>query len=206
MSFDLNQLNDLDLESVGSWPREVKIVFAVITAILVAVAGYFFAVKDSLATLDRMQSKETELRQSFEQKYRLAANLPRYREQLSQMKVQFNDMVDMLPTESEMPGLIDDVTFLATDADLKISRLEWQPEQSKEFYTELPIEMSIAGGYHEFGEFSAGVAKLPRIVSFHDFVMSKTEDGITVSLLAKTYRFSEQEETDGKGKKKGGKR
>ncbi len=100
----------------------------------------------------------------------------------------------MLPTQSEMPGLLDDVTFLATDANLRISSLNWLPEQHKEFYVELPIEMKIQGGYHEFGQFSAGVANLPRIVSLHDFTMVRSEEGVAMTVQAKTYRFSELEQ------------
>ncbi|MBY5992092.1 type 4a pilus biogenesis protein PilO [Ferrimonas balearica] len=198
MSLDLKQLGDLDFENIATWPKEVKVIFAVIVAILMGVAGYFLMIKDSMDSLNRLQAEEQELRGKFEAKYQLAANLPRYREQLDQMRAQFQDMLSMLPTQSEMPGLLDDVTFLATDANLRITSLNWQPEQPKEFYTELPIEMKIHGGYHEFGQFSAGVANLPRIVSLHDFTMVRSDDGVSMTVLAKTYRFSEQQDKEGK--------
>ncbi|MBY6018513.1 type 4a pilus biogenesis protein PilO [Ferrimonas balearica] len=200
MKVDLKQLNDLDFENLANWPKEVKIIFAVVLAVLVGVAGYFLFIKDSMASLERLQAEEQKLRGEFEAKYRLAANLPRYREQLTQMTEQFEAMLGMLPTASEMPGLLDDVTFLATDANLQINSLNWQPEQVKEFYVELPIEMKIQGGYHEFGAFSAGVANLPRIVSLHDFTMERAANGVSMTVLAKTYRFAEM--ADPKGGKK----
>ncbi len=191
---DLKQFEGLDLENIAIWPKEVKVVFGVVLAVLVGVAGYFLVIKDSLDTLRNLESKEVSLKADFEAKYRLAANLPRYREQLAQMQEQFQEMLGMLPTQSEMPGLLDDVTFLATDANLRISSLNWLPEQHKEFYVELPIEMKIQGGYHEFGQFSAGVANLPRIVSLHDFTMVRSEEGVAMTVQAKTYRFSELEQ------------
>ncbi|MBY6187826.1 type 4a pilus biogenesis protein PilO [Marinobacter hydrocarbonoclasticus] len=198
MEMDLKQFEGLDFDNIAIWPKEVKIVFGVLLAILVGVGGYFLVIKDSLDTLRNLESKEATLRANFEAKYRLAANLPRYRQQLDQMRDQFQEMLGMLPTQSEMPGLLDDVTFLATDANLRITSLNWLPEQSKEFYVELPIEMKIQGGYHEFGQFSAGVANLPRIVSLHDFVMTTAADGVGMTVQAKTYRFAELSQEEAK--------
>ncbi|EDP99620.1 type 4a pilus biogenesis protein PilO [Shewanella benthica] len=192
MNLDLEQFNDIDFENIGGWPPLVKIVFAALLAVCIFVASYFLFISDAIDRLDTEQRAETNLKNDFKSKYQLAANLKLYREQLDKMEVQFAELLKMLPSQNEMPGLVDDITFLATDSGLRIDSLDWREEIQRDFYIEFPISMSVSGKYHELGQFVSGVAKLPRIVSLHDFVIKRTVDGILgMEILAKTYRFKE---------------
>ncbi|RLV59366.1 pilus assembly protein PilP [Parashewanella curva] len=201
---NLDQFNDLEFENMGIWPKEVKIVFGALLAIIVLVFSYYFVVSDEIKSLSRMQDKEQELRQSFKQKYQMASNLKLYREQLTQLEDQFSELLKMLPSQNEMPGLLDDLTFVATDAGLKINRINWEQEIPKDFYLEFPIKLSVKGDYHELGTMVSSVAKLPRIVSLHDFVIKRSSDGqLEMEILAKTYRFKNTA-SEASNKKQGG--
>ncbi|MCE9686048.1 type 4a pilus biogenesis protein PilO [Shewanella sp. AS16] len=192
MKLDLSQFNDIDFDNIGGWPRQVKVVFAGFLALIVLVGGYFFFMSDAIDVLNAEQDKEIQLREDFANKYRLAANLKLYREQLVVLEAQFAELLKMLPSENEMPGLLDDLTFVATDAGLKIRSIDWESEIQRDFYTEFPIKMSVEGGYHELGSMVSGVAKLPRIVSLHDFAIKRDkDDNLVMDILAKTYRFRE---------------
>jgi len=155
--------------------------------------------------MESEQKKEIELKADFETKYQLAANLKLYREQLVIMEAQFAELLKMLPSENEMPGLLDDITFAATDAGLRINSLDWEDEIERDFYIEFPIRLNVEGDYHQIGNMVSGVAKLPRIVSLHDFSISQKEGGgLSMEILAKTYRFKEGAELPkdtGEGKK-----
>ena len=203
MNLDLDQFNDIDFENVGGWPLLVKIVFAAILSVCILVASYFLFFSDAMALLDKEQQTEQRLREDFKSKYQLAVNLKLYREQLGAMEGQFAQLLKMLPSKNEMPGLLDDLTFVASDSGLKIDSLDWRDVVQRDFYIEFPISMSVSGEYHELGQLVGGVAKLPRIVSLHDFVIKKTDDGyLGMEILAKTYRFKEGADLpDKKGKK-----
>ncbi|MGR6500589.1 type 4a pilus biogenesis protein PilO [Shewanella sp. Koi 1] len=192
MKLDLSQFNDIDFENIGGWPNQVKVFFAVLLALCVFAAGYFLVVSDAIDVYNAEQTKEEQLREDFKTKYQLAANLKLYREQLAVMEEQFAELLKMLPSENEMPGLLDDLTFVATDAGLRINSLNWEPEIQRDFYIEFPIKMSVTGDYHQIGNMVSGVAKLPRIVSLHDFTIKRDESGnLAMDILAKTYRFKE---------------
>ncbi len=192
MNLDLSQFNDIDFENIGAWPKLVKVVFAALLAICVFVGSYFLFVSDAIDALNAEQQKEQQLKSDFKSKYQLAANLKLYREQLAVMEVQFAELLKMLPSQNEMPGLLDDITFVATDAGLKINSLDWDSEIVREFYIEFPIKIAVSGDYHQLGHLVSGVAKLPRIVSLHDFVISRDgSGGLAMDILAKTYRFKE---------------
>jgi len=206
MNLELSQFNDIDFENIGGWPPLVKIVFAAILSICIFVASYFLFVSDAIDTLSFEQETEVKLRDDFKSKYRLAANLKLYREQLAAMEVQFAELLKMLPSKNEMPGLLDDLTFVATDSGLKIESLDWREVIPRDFYFEFPISMTVSGEYHELGQLVSGVAKLPRIVSLHDFVIKKSDSGgLGMEILAKTYRFKEGADLPANMKKAKGK-
>lgn len=192
MKLDLSELNDIDFENIGGWSQQVKIFFAILLTLGVFLASYFLFVSDAIDIYKAEQDKELVLKGEFTEKYQRAANLKLYREQLAIMEVQFAELLKMLPSENEMPGLLDDLTFVATDAGLSIKSLDWEPEIARDFFIEFPIKMSVTGEYHQLGHMVSGVAKLPRIVSLHDFVIKRDDAGnLSMDILAKTYRFKE---------------
>lgn len=198
MKFDfkkLQEMNDLDFEQIATWPFEVKSVVALFVAILVLVGGYYGLVSSKLPFLETAQAKEVELKQTYQAKYRIAVNLRAYEEQLERIQADFSSMLKSLPTSNETPGLLDDITFVGTSAGLTFRLLNWQQEIPKEFYTELPIQMEVTGNYHDFGEFVSDIAGLPRIVTVHDFDVTREGSSLKLQLQAKTYRTAEAEQT-----------
>ncbi|BFT28937.1 type 4a pilus biogenesis protein PilO [Alteromonas sp. D210916BOD_24] len=203
MKFDvakLKELNELDFEQMAIWPNEVRIVVAAFVAILVGAISYYLLVNPKLPVMDAAQLKEQELKLQFEAKYRIAANLEAYQEQLAQIKKDFSSMLKSLPTSNETPGLLDDITYVGTSSGLTFKILNWQQEVPKEFYTELPIEMEVSGGYHNFGAFVSEIADLPRIVTLHDFDISRQDGELALRLQAKTYRSENTTLIEGESK------
>lgn len=191
MKFDFNKLkeiNDLDPEQIAVWPFEVKTLVAVFVAALSLVGGYYALVQSKLPILESAQNKESELKQTYQAKYRIAVNLQAYEEQLAKLHKDFSSMLKSLPTSNETPGLLDDITLVGTSAGLTFKLLNWQQEIPKEFYSELPIEMEVTGGYHNFGQFASEIAGLPRIVTVHDFEVTQEANRLKLKVQAKTYR------------------
>jgi len=191
MKFDFNKLkeiNDLDFEQVAIWPKEVKLMVGFVCAVIVGAICYYAIISSKLPLIEKAKGAESELRSTFEVKYRVAVNLDAYKEQLARIEQDFSSMLESLPTSNETPGLLDDVTYVGTDAGLSFKLLNWQQEIPKEFYTELPIQIEVAGTYHEFGVFASNVANLPRIVTLHDFEISSRQGQLVLSMQAKTYR------------------
>ena len=197
MKFDvskLKEINDLDFEQVAIWPFEVKSLVAMFVVVIGLVSGYYFLVKDKLPILEVAQNKEIKLKQVYQGKYRIAVNLDAYKQQLGQLQSDFSSMLKSLPTSNETPGLLDDITLVGTSAGLTFRLLNWQREIPKEFYSELPIEMEVFGGYHNFGQFASEIAGLPRIVTVHDFEVTQEANTLKLKVQAKTYRTSSDQD------------
>lgn len=185
-------INDLDLENMGAWPAAAKVIFAALLAIAVIVLSYFLLVDSKIDELSTATNKETELRQVYRTKYAAAVNLDLYKQQMVEMEQTFSFLLKQLPTTHETPGLLDDITYVGTTSGLTFIRINWEPEIEKEFYTELPIKIEVVGDYHQFGNFVSEVAKLPRIVSLHDFsITTEKDERLRFNVVAKTYRYKE---------------
>ncbi|PVY70377.1 type IV pilus assembly protein PilO [Tamilnaduibacter salinus] len=190
----LNDLdvNDLDINNAGIWPMPVKIIVALILFGLVLGGGYWFFVKDQYTELDRVSDREQELRQEYENKAYKVANLDVFKRQMAEMEETFGALVKQLPSDTEVPGLLEDITNTAKGNGLQLQEVTLQPEQQKDFYVELPINIRVRGGYHELGSFVSAVAGLPRIVTLHDFTIKPTSgdgDQLDMQVLARTYRY-----------------
>ena len=189
--------NNLDINNIGSWPGVVKgLVMLLLFAIVIGV-GYSLYITDKQDELARAEAEEQRLRKEYEDKAGQAANLEGYRKQKQEMEEAFGALLRQLPSDTEVPGLLEDITRTALDNELTIESIDLQPENKTEFYVELPIEVTVEGTYHKIGSFVSGVANLSRIVTLHDFSIKPDKDMpqlLRMEILAKTYRYLEETE------------
>jgi type IV pilus assembly protein PilO len=169
----------------------------VLVLLAVLGGGYYALLTDKLTLLERAEAQETDLRAEYERKSADAANLEAYRAQKAEMEATFGALLRQLPSDTEVPGLLDDITRTALDNELTIESIDLQQERKTEFYVELPIDIVVEGSYHKIGSFVSGVANLSRIVTLHDFLVSpqgENANNLRMTILAKTYRYLEEEE------------
>ena len=173
-SFDVN---DIDWNNMGSWPLIGRVIFASIVFISILTALYFVDIQGKSEQLDTIIQEEDSLRQSFETKAFRVANLDAYKKQLTEIEESFGTLLRQLPRDTEVPGLLEDITAAAVGASLEIKSIALKKEIKTEYYTELPINIDVVGEYHDFGVFVSAVAGLGRIVTLHDFNVSKNSNG-----------------------------
>ncbi len=186
--------NNLDVNNIGSWPAVVKVLLLVFLLVLVLGGGYYMSITDKQKTLEIAESQELDLRKEYEDKAAQAANLDALRQQKAEMEAAFGALLRQLPSDTEVPGLIEDITRTALDNELTIESIDLQREVQTEFYVELPIQIVVEGGFHKIGSFVSGVANLSRIVTLHDFEIEPTESilQLRMEITAKTYRYLEE--------------
>lgn len=192
-TFDWANINDPD--TIGIWPAAVKLLLILLLFAAALGAGYWFHIKNLQVELARTTAVEIELRASLENKAILAANLEAYRQQMAEMQAQFGTLLGQLPNQTEVPGLLEDITFTGVGSGLEFASIQLQSEVTREFYVELPISIVVNGGYHDFGAFVSGVASLPRIVTLHDFNITTSSDRseLNMQITARTYRDNSSE-------------
>jgi len=185
-------INDLDVNNAGIWPAPIKAIVVLIVFGLILGGGYWFFVKDQYVRLAGAEKTELELRQQYEQKAYKVANLEVFKNQMLEMQETFGALVKQLPSDTEVPGLLEDITNTAVGSGLELREIKLQSEQRRDFYVELPINIQVSGTYHELATFVSSVASLPRIVTLHDFTIkpkSGESDRLDMQVLARTYRY-----------------
>jgi type IV pilus assembly protein PilO len=189
-------LNDLDMSNMGAWPAAVKAMVGALLTVLVLALGYNFFVKDLQSQLDQQRADETTLKEQFASKAHMAANLERYTEQMKDMENSFGMLLRQLPGDTEVPGLLEDITRTGLGSGLEFEEIKLLPEVTQQFYIELPIQITVTGAYHDLATFVSGVAGLPRIVTLHDFEIKPVTPDIgsklRMSILARTYRYNDK--------------
>lgn len=189
-------VNDIDFEKIGIWPVPAKIFVAVLLIAVVFAATYYVWIKDLNMQLDTIVQKEATLKETYRKKSFEAANLDAYRAQMVEMKSTFDSLLSRLPTDTEVPGLLEDIDTRGSESGLTINSIKLEAERTAEFYIELPISIDVEGGYHDLGGFVSGVAGMPRIVTLHDYSITRKKDSaeLAMKISAKTYRYKSQEQ------------
>ncbi|MCR6686340.1 type 4a pilus biogenesis protein PilO [Pseudoxanthomonas sp.] len=209
------KLSDLDFNNIGSWPQNAKIVFCVLIALLILLLSWLLVFRGKGEELAALENKESDLRRTFETEQGKAANLEPLRLQLAQMEQVLQQMLRQLPSKTEMPDLIIDISQTALSSGLSNELFKPGSETPKEFYAEKPIALRMVGNYHQFGAFVSGVASLPRVVilTMHDIQLQpKGNQGITrngvleLSGTVKTYRYLDDTEISEQADQGGGKK
>src|SRR5882672_1083546 len=198
----LEDLRNLDRRDVGRWPALFRWgLIGIIFAVVALFASYYFVWQNQRPELLRVQQEEQDLRQTFEQKQRKAANFEAYKEQLRDMERSFGAMLRQLPGKTEVPSLLVDISQTGLAAGLEEKLFQPANEVRRDFYAELPIKIRLTGSYHQLGNFVSGIAALPRIVTLHDIEIKPLNkdsiDQLVLDVTAKTYRYLEEDEDKG---------
>lgn len=195
-----------DINTIGTWPLPGKIVVIVAVMLAILGLGYYFDTSDQVVELEAAQKVETQKLEEFRTKYKKAANLQAYRDQMDAMQETFKSLLQQLPKNTEIPGLLDSISFAASGAGVDLLSHTYLAENKKEFYIEKPIQILATGSYHQIADFVSRISDLPRIVTLHDFKLepAKTADrrggdaqvaeNLSFSVMAKTYRYESEDE------------
>lgn len=206
--------SDIDFNNAGSWPGLVKIIVFLVLFSALLFGGYWFLIKDQYSEFDRIAKEEANLKEQYESRAYKVANLLAFREQMAHMQKSFGALLKQLPAKTEVPGLLEDITNTGLGSGLEIKSIQLKPEESKEFYVELPMEIEVSGTYHDIASFVSGVASLPRIVTLHDLSITSEKkqderagsENLKMVVAAKTYRYNGDGDESSKSNKNKGRK
>jgi type IV pilus assembly protein PilO len=204
VAIDIQEFNTL-MEDPGSVSFPVKMIAIIIVFIGVLFLGYKLIVLDQMEQLERVQSQEKNLKIAYEKKQARANQLPAYKAQLNEMQDSFGSLIRQLPSNTEIPGLILDISEKGLSNGLEIDLFEPKAEIRKEFYAEKPIKLKARGSYNELASFVSDLSALSRIVTINDIRLlpenkkkkkeqteKKTAPKIVMEATIQTYRYMDE--------------
>jgi len=199
----VNDFKNLDPKDPGLWPVLPRAIILVCVLLVVLLLGWWLGWRPELEALDGKQQEMEKLKTEWLDKKQQAINLDEYQKQLAEINRSFGVLLKQLPNASEMESLLVDINQAGLGRGLQFELFKPGGEVMKDFYAELPITIKVTGGYHDFGAFTGDIAKLPRIVTLNDIDVSPSKDGgLTMSAVAKTFRYLDEEEVARQRKEK----
>ena len=136
-----------------------------ILAILVIVLYVQYGVRKNTATIAQLRGIHASVADSLQRARSVAAKRPEMEQRLEVLREQWAKAQQMLPEEKEIPELLRSVTTLGEKAKVKFLLFQPLPPKQEQYYTEIPIQLSVKSTYHSLGKFLSALGNLPRIIN-----------------------------------------
>jgi type IV pilus assembly protein PilO len=188
------------IEKLTKLPTNQKVALLLLILILEGAGLFYGLYYPKMKELKGLRLKLEDLQKQVQENKKIADNLPKYKSEYEQLKKDLENALTELPNSKEIPSLLTSITSLGKGAGLDFLAFKPKPEEPKEFYAAVPVDITVAGSFYSVAEFFVAVSKLPRIVNISNVSFSdiKTVDGKTsmkVTCLATTFRFLDKKET-----------
>jgi len=179
------------LDQFIEFPAKYKYLIVLGIMVLCGAAFYYFVytkkAEEIVALEDQLQKLQVELQKAEA----FAARYDEFKEELRQVDLKLKEALKKLPEGKEIPNLLDQINESVIDAGLMISLFKPSGEIPQEFYSEVPVEINVVGGYHNLATFADVISKMERIVTLREIKISPqstARDALTISCIAVTFR------------------
>ncbi|PKO82869.1 MAG: pilus assembly protein PilO [Betaproteobacteria bacterium HGW-Betaproteobacteria-11] len=186
----------LDPKDPGLWPLAPRIIILLGLFVGLLAVAWWFGWNAQLDDLEAQKVEEVTFKEEWVAKKTQAVNLDEYRRQLAEIDRSFGALLKQLPNRAEMGDLLVDINKAAQGRGLSVELFKPGGEAPRDFYAEVPITLTLTGGYHDIGGFTGDIAKLPRIVTLNDLNLTagNKEGSLVLRTTAKTFRYLDEEE------------
>lgn len=196
--------NNLDFNNLHLLNLPARLFIALLAVAAILGGGYAGLFKSQLESLEEYEAKETELKNTYKQKSIDAASLDNLKEELAAIRSAFNIMLKQLPTDSEIPNLVQELHQAGSSNGLRLDSVIPQPPVDDGPIQRLPYSISITGNYNQISQFTRDVSSLSRIITLESLKITQSaENGggadgkssiLNLSAIATTYKAKSIEE------------
>ena len=161
---------------------------------VLAVLGvvYFLSFSSQLSRLTQAEATEEALKSEYVQKAGMAAGLEGLQQELKQIEAAFGTLLKQLPTESEVPNLIQELHQAGATNGMSMDSVRPNAPILEGQIETLPYSISVTGNYEQIARFASDVGLLSRIVTLDQLnIVKKAGDKLTLTAIANTYRVVE---------------
>ncbi len=137
---------------------------------------FSFTYKANASELDELEEEYRELSKDLNKARQAINRLPYLEKEYELLHRKWEQGRLLLPEEDEMVELLRKVTLLGTRAGVEFTQFRPLPARPAVDYTEIPVEITVAGGYHQVGAFLSEVANMRRIINVSSLSVATIED------------------------------
>ncbi|HFG2430494.1 TPA: type 4a pilus biogenesis protein PilO [Vibrio cholerae] len=190
-------LQELELDEISEWPLLPQLVVILLIMLLIQGAGYWFYLMPKQDEIALIKQEEETVKATLRIKANKVAVLPQIQAQLDELKERYDFLLRQLPVQKELASMLASVNQLGLDSSLTFTRIDWGERESQEFLYRLPLNIELTGSYHDIGDFSQAIAKLPRIINFDDVDWQRvSQESSTLHFRVRAYTYQFKQEVD----------
>ncbi|EJI2330158.1 type 4a pilus biogenesis protein PilO [Vibrio cholerae] len=190
-------LQELELDEISEWPLLPQLVVILLIMLLIQGAGYWFYLMPKQDEIALLKQEEETVKATLRIKANKVAVLPQIQAQLDELKERYDFLLRQLPVQKELASMLASVNQLGLDSSLTFTRIDWGERESQEFLYRLPLNIELTGSYHNIGDFSQAIAKLPRIINFDDVDWQRvSQESSTLHFRVRAYTYQFKQEVD----------
>ncbi|EJH49698.1 pilus assembly, PilO family protein [Vibrio cholerae HC-43B1] len=190
-------MQELELDEISEWPLLPQLVVILLIMLLIQGAGYWFYLMPKQDEIALLKQEEETVKATLRIKTNKVAVLPQIQAQLDELKERYDFLLRQLPVQKELASMLASVNQLGLDSSLTFTRIDWGERESQEFLYRLPLNIELTGSYHDIGDFSQAIAKLPRIINFDDVDWQRvSQESSTLHFRVRAYTYQFKQEVD----------
>ncbi|ELT6288831.1 type 4a pilus biogenesis protein PilO [Vibrio cholerae] len=190
-------LQELELDEISEWPLLPQLVVILLIMLLIQGAGYWFYLMPKQDEIALLKQEEETVKATLRIKANKVAVLPQIQAQLDELKERYDFLLRQLPVQKDLASMLASVNQLGLDSSLTFTRIDWGERESQEFLYRLPLNIELTGSYHDIGDFSQAIAKLPRIINFDDVDWQRvSQESSTLHFRVRAYTYQFKQEVD----------
>jgi type IV pilus assembly protein PilO len=157
------------------WAVAVLVVAVVVPMYFIS-TSYPFTYASRKQQITQLDARHQKLARDLERARLLVRNLERVEQEYAILNEQWQVAQTLLPEENEMPDLLRKVTAAGQQSGVEFELFRPQTPVNQGFYSDNPVHVRVAGGYHQTGVFLSRLANLNRIVNVSDLNMEGIDD------------------------------
>jgi type IV pilus assembly protein PilO len=192
------------IEKIEQLSKIQRISITVSVFVVLLGAFVYFAYLPKFQEIDKLKKELTTQQNNLATAKKNAQELNTYRAKMKAAEEQFEIAKMALPEKEEIPSLLASISQSGKDSGLEFLLFQPKPEVKKDFFAEIPVAISVSGGYHNVAMFFDKVANLSRIVNINNITIKPQKSGeeLVTNCTAVTYKFVESTPQGKKEKKK----
>ena len=191
-------------------PLLAKIGVGALFVALIGVAYFVVFYGDLASSITAEKSKEEKLRGELSAARQNEFSYQKDLAELSDRQQRQRELVKILPTDTEYPAFLSAVQNVANVSGIALTAWSPMPEEPDQFYSRVPMKISLTGRYHQVAKFFHGVGQLDRVINMENISLTGPKnDGsdvvVRVDALATAFRAKAGAEPTAGGDKRGAK-
>lgn len=156
----------LDLKS----PVQQKIILSALLAVGALSVFFFthflpFNFPNQAERIDGLKAEYEKKSTELARARATVADLPRFEAEYEQLHQRWSLAAELLPTDRQVAALLRKITLAAQQTGVRFVTFRPSGPKNEQYYTEMPLQITVNGGYHQIGSFLAELANLRRIIT-----------------------------------------